>query len=638
MINGMEILNRLAQDPEMEDDDVEKVIKSLKLNKAGDKRGWKNEFLKSESNEMKKSLTKIFKIATKNQLSPEEWAYVLIKAIIKKKPHAEMKNKRGLFLTSIVAKTYERVIKERNCEKIWNGMSEMQTGGKKKRGPIDNTMVLLSVIERNKYLGKDTYVTFTDIEKCFDNIWLDDAIVDIWRNGMHVRDAIMIKKMNERAQATVITPFGETEEFEVRSTVKQGGVSSVALCCSSLDRVNKIGRKIITMYGADIEVNAQAYVDDIESAGSPKVANNTIYNCKVLEDEKQLTVNTDHGKSAQMVVKGNEEDIKRTITECVTRGRISSVTEYNFLGTIIDESGTYGVNIRRMKGKVQAMITSTKQVGSVHEVGHMATQTRLKLHETAIIPSVLYNAEAFPTITDEETKDLEKLQHNILVQLFEIPESTPYVGILMETGIWMMEFRVHYRKLMLYHRIMHSDECRTIKKMIEFQRDYERRDGTWYSDVQRIMSIHNINVDVHKVLKSEWKKEVKGKIGLTNQRRVVQRCKDGVKTRFICNDEWGRKKYMNNATTEDVKRVMKLRLCMVPVPCNQRRREEEPGCKLCGVKTKIRMEHYYTCSRLERLRYLLNIINNPDEQFNGSMNNLIKEAMFMETVSKLTVC
>ena len=638
MINGMEILNRRTPDPEMDEQDVEKVIKSLKMKKAGDKCGWKNEFLKCESEEMKKSLEKIFKIATKEQMSPAEWEYVLIKSICKKPPHNEMKNKRGLFLTSIVGKTYERVIKARNDERIWNGISESQTGGKKKRGPIDNVMVLLSIAERNKYLGKDTYITYTDIEKCFDNIWLDDSIVDIWMNGMHIRDAMMIRKMNERARATVVTPFGETEEFELKSTVKQGGVSSVALCCSSLDKVNKNGRKIVTMYGADIEINAQAFVDDIESAGSPKVANNTIYNCNVMEEEKQLTINTDRGKSAQMVIKSNKNNDNKTITEMVARGRIGSVQEYEFLGTWVDESAMYGINISKMKGEVQAMINETKQVGSMHEVGYMATQTRLKLLESAIMKSALYNVEAFPTITEEEIKDLEKVQHNILVQLLELPESTPYAGMLMETGLWMMEARVHYRKLMLYHNIVHSDDGRKIKNMIEFQKQYERRAGTWYSDVKRIIGMYDIIADVEKSLKSEWKREVKSKIGVTNQKRVVLKCKEGVKTRFICDDEWGRKKYLNNATTEDIRRVMKLRLCMIPVPCNQRRREEEPGCKLCGCTTKIRMEHYYTCPRLDRLRGNMNISSNLDGQlFKGPVSKLLKEAAFMETVSKLTV-
>ena len=162
----------------------------------------------------------------------------------------------------------------------------MQNGGKKGRSTVDNVMILLSIIERNKYLGKDTFITYADIEKCFDNIWLDDAVTDIWKDGMNVRDAITIRKMNQKATASVVTPFGESAEFQVESAVKQGGVSGVTMCCSSLDKINISGRKIVTMYGPELELNAVAYVDDIGSAGSARTANNTIFNCNILEKRK----------------------------------------------------------------------------------------------------------------------------------------------------------------------------------------------------------------------------------------------------------------------------------------------------------------------------------------------------------------
>ena len=637
MIKGLELLNSITPDPVLEMEEVEKVRRSLKNNKASDKKGWKNEYLKSKSPEMGKSLHKIFSAVTEKQSPPKEWECVKIKSVPKKPPHVEMKTKRGLFLTSNVGKTYERVIKLRNEENIWNGMSEMQTGGKKKRGPIDNVMILLSKAERNKYLGADTYVTFTDIEKCFDNIWLEDSIVDIWRSGMSVRDAIMVKKLNEKARATVVTPYGETGEFELNSTVKQGGVSSVALCCSSLDRVNPIGRKIVTMFGPNIEIGAQAFVDDVESAGSLKVANDTVYNCKLLEDEKKLTVNTDIGKSAQMVIKGSKKNATETITEEVRRGKISRVDKYVYLGTTIDETATYKINIKDIKGKVQAMINTTKQVGSFHEVGKMATQTRLKLLESAIVKSILYNVEAFPTTTDEEIKELERVQHNVLNQLFEVPDSTPYAGLLMEGGLWLMESRVHYRKIMLYHNIMHSDDRRTIKSIILFQKEFERRSGTWFSDVQRMIKIYGITAEVNNVLKSAWKKEVKQRITEVNKQKVIKRCEEGVKTRFISTNEWGRKSYMNNATVEEVKRILKTRLCMVALPCNRRQREAEPGCSLCGNKDKIRMEHYLECHKLIHLRRVMKVERSTEEYVNGTIDCMLKVTRYLEKVSRLVV-
>ena len=120
------------------------------------------------------------------------------------------------------------------------------------------------------------------------------------------------------------------------------------------------------------------------------------------------------------------------------------------------------------------MITTTKRVGASEEVGIMAVQTRLKLYETTMIPSILYNIEACAKLADKEIKELEKIQHSVLVQLLELPTSTSYIGMLMELGMWTMEARMHYRKLMLYHRITHSDDSRNVKQLVAIQKKYLR--------------------------------------------------------------------------------------------------------------------------------------------------------------------
>ena len=154
----------------------------------------------------------------------------------------------------------------------------------------------------------------------------------------------------------------------------------------------------------------------------------------------------------------------------------------------------------------------------------------------------------------------------------------------------------------------------------------------------QIIKLYKIETDVMKVLKSQWKREVKAKISLVNQQKVVQRCKEGVKTRFVCDEEWGRKSYVDNLPIAEVKRVMKLRLCMVPLPCNQRSKEQQQGCRLCGVKSKIRMEHYFSCTRLARLRRSMNVLpTDTDKVCQGPSIVMIKEAKYLEAVSKLTI-
>ena len=110
---------------------------------------------------MVKSLTKIFQIATNRLEGPEEWNVMTIKSTHKKGTKLKMPNKRGLFLTNIVGKIFERVIKSRNKISYDEALSPNQTGGK--RSIVDNVMVELAVIERNTYLNKTTYLTSADV-------------------------------------------------------------------------------------------------------------------------------------------------------------------------------------------------------------------------------------------------------------------------------------------------------------------------------------------------------------------------------------------------------------------------------------------------------------------------------------------
>ena len=420
MIKGIECLNLTSQKPEITDKDLEEAISSMKKKKF-DRSEWCSTWIKLGGNEMKQSLIKIFNHLNKNQTNLEEWEKMTIKAISKKKPYSKMKNKRGLFLTNIVSKLYEKTIKNRNEQNLNKGISENQNGGKSGRAPIDVVMLLLAIIERNIYLGNDTYLTFTDIEKCFDNLWLDDCIVDVWKNGMQTSDAVMTRRMNDKSKVKVETPFGVTNEIQLKSVVKQGGVAGVTLCCSSIDSINKGGRKIVTMYGPELEINAQAYVDDISSAGSATTANNTIYNCSLMEERKRVSVNTDQGKSAVMIVKGKKKNKDREITEEVSRGEIQKCNEYKALGTWINSKGNYETNIENINNKLQGMISSTKRMGASEEVGIMAVQARLKLYETTMLPSILYNVEAYAKLAEKEIKELERIQHSVLVQLLELP-------------------------------------------------------------------------------------------------------------------------------------------------------------------------------------------------------------------------
>jgi hypothetical protein len=69
------------------------------------------------------SLKKIFNRIEADRVAPTQWNQVIIKAISKPGSVLLMENKRGLFMTDVISKLYERVIKNRNQKQVQDHIS-----------------------------------------------------------------------------------------------------------------------------------------------------------------------------------------------------------------------------------------------------------------------------------------------------------------------------------------------------------------------------------------------------------------------------------------------------------------------------------------------------------------------------------
>ena len=121
--------------------------------------------------EMEKSVLKLINRIEVERTVPEEWKEVLIKAVGKPGGGSvlEMDNKRGLFMTEVLSKLYEKVMKKRNDGHVEDYVSPCQTGGTKGLATVDNHIILSEVIRRNKKLGRKTYIVLVTLSNVLTN-------------------------------------------------------------------------------------------------------------------------------------------------------------------------------------------------------------------------------------------------------------------------------------------------------------------------------------------------------------------------------------------------------------------------------------------------------------------------------------
>ena len=92
-------------------------------------------------------------------------------------------------------------------------------------------------------------------------------------------------------------------------------------------------------------------------------------------------------------------------------------------------------------------------------------------------------------IGQDEMDEIENIQGRALKRTFNLPISTSFIGLIMETGTWPANQRILYNIIMFYHNIMNSDQKRVAIKILEEQRKINHK-NTMISKVQQIAQVN----------------------------------------------------------------------------------------------------------------------------------------------------
>jgi hypothetical protein len=625
--------NNTAQKEPITAGDISTTIRKLKNKASLDYNNISNRILKNTGKDFITSLEILFQEIDNTNTSPEAWEEMIIKSIYKgKNSKKEMDNRRGLFITSVVSKLFEKTKLNTQRNTIENKLSKFQTGGVQGKSPIDNKMVLNATIDYNNLIKRETYVLFADAYKCFDKIDLKTSLIDLYEI-LGPQEAKLLYNMNKRAKITIKTPVGETKPISVEEITKQGTLYGPILCNINTDKVNKIGTKNISTIGPEIECESSIYVDDIEHAGSHiNIIERAAQNCGSMEDLRKFTFNNKVEKTAFMIVnpKKKSQDIQELRTT-VKRGKIGRTKEYQWLGEWYTENAKHEKSIQERKNKSIGIIAKIKFYGDVYKVGNMAHQVRIEIFQSTVVQTIYHDVEAWSKISKKEVEKLDKIQKDVLTSILELPTSTPYMGLLSELGIWPFEQRLEYKRIMLLHQIITSKESRFLKQVIE-QQIKDTWQGCWMEQTTMICQKYDIRTEtIRELTKDKLKEIMKTRINTYLEQSIQDQSKEKTKLRF-CSD-FKRKLYTMRGSLkfDNVKCIMKLRLNMLELKTNYKGVNKNETCDLCKMENDT-TEHLFECKKVkESIKNVPKIeILKKDEE-----NSYCELSTFLEEVCKL---
>ena len=180
---------RSSINPNFSLDDVKQAVGELKLGRSADPTGMVREIFKKCGDGLLYSLVEMVNTIKASKNLPSDWNKIWIRTLKKKKgTFRKLDNYRVIFLVPIVSIIFENLLKNRISDTLQQNISKFQNGGMKGKGVVDNLFILRGIINHENYLGKELWLTFYDIEKCFDSLWLEDCINSLWDLGVLIEN------------------------------------------------------------------------------------------------------------------------------------------------------------------------------------------------------------------------------------------------------------------------------------------------------------------------------------------------------------------------------------------------------------------------------------------------------------------
>ena len=454
---------------------------------------------------------------------------------------------------------------------------------------------------------------------------------------MPIEEAIYVYEMNRNIKAVIDTPHGRTEEIQIDEAVRQGTIFGTTMCGVSINRINKMGRPDPLILHESIEIECPIFVDDISGMGKATRIENIGEKMAGLETTKKVQFNNNKDKTEYLIQKNSKEKIEEVGIK-VMKGEVGRTKEYKCLGDYYDETGNNEIKIQKKMEKANFMAFEVKRRGAYATVGRADMSVQLLLLDTVIKETLLANTETWCNITNKEEAMITSKHHSVLCILFGQPKSTPYFGILGETGIWPYKYIIKYKMLMFLHHIVHSSDDRMAKRIILRQQqmlEEHNKRRTWYFELNEWIEVMKIDISIRtkeleNKTKSKWKKELKEKLAGAIEREFQDETEQKTKLRFQRNKLFQREEYVQQCNAEMVQRIMKIRLNMVECKSNFKGKYSDTTCLVCDKEETT--EHLFEC---EHYKQYTGIHNELEELKMESTEWLIKAARKMDVIQEL---
>ena len=146
-------------------------------------------------------------------------------------------------------------------------MSDSNVGVRKNKNVSNHLFVINGVI--NDVINRkeeSVDIQILDYKQCFDSLWLEESINDLWEAGLNDDKLALIAEANENVKVAIKTPFGMTKRESMKRFVMQGENFGPICCSVTVDTFGKEcvkEKRNLYYYKKVVGVPPLAMIDDL---------------------------------------------------------------------------------------------------------------------------------------------------------------------------------------------------------------------------------------------------------------------------------------------------------------------------------------------------------------------------------------
>ena len=268
-------------------------------------------------------------------------------------------------------------------------MRDEQAGFRKNQSCTDQIAALRIIIEQSHEWKSPLIINFIDYEKAFDSIDGATSWKIMRHYGIPQKLVTLVEKMYDGTTCRILNEGQLTNSFEIKTGEKQGCLLSPFLFILALDWLLK---EVTRRKRNGIQWTLWNQLDDLDFAydiallshNHDQMQNKT----KLLRDTSQtIGLRIHPGKSKILKVKTSGSE-----TIMVGGSQLEEVSEFTYLGSIIDDNGGTGADIKTRIGKARAAYGLLNKVWKDRNI---SMRTKIRLFQSNVKSVLLYGSETW---------------------------------------------------------------------------------------------------------------------------------------------------------------------------------------------------------------------------------------------------